>query len=89
MEWLDKIIWTQLVKSVAYFTIGMITAGIAGYKAGFWQGYQAGLAHGLNLWQGSEEIVRALTEEVMKLTEEVRQLSLLVRNLSSPRYYQP
>jgi hypothetical protein len=89
MEWLDKIIWTQVVKSLASFTIALILVGIAAYKAGFGEGYRTGLAQGMNLLTTTNDIINALSEEVMNLTREVQQLSLLVRSISSLHYRQP
>jgi hypothetical protein len=89
MEWIDKIIWTQLAKSLASFTVALVLIGLAAYRAGFWEGYKAGLAEGLNLLTTTNDIINSLAEEVMNLTREIEHLSLLVRNLSSPHYHQP
>jgi len=89
MEWLDKIVWTQFAKSIGFFAIGIIATAITAYKAGFWQGYAAGLAKGTELMMSANETIDALAQEIMNLTREVQQLSLLIRSLSRQPYRQP
>jgi len=89
MEWLDKIVWTNVAKSVGFFAVSMVIVAITSYMAGYAKGHAAGFNEGLEVGHEIDEWLDDILRETQDIKEKVSEISVIVKSLVSPPYRQP
>jgi len=88
MELLDKILWTQVAKSIGFFVACIIISSIGWY----WFGYLKGYAAGRQETEEAAEQLAAWMDEVNErldgVCDELKQLNAAIRALQLPPYRQ-